>query len=316
MSRSPLIINNITVEPGTEQEVSLHVGRLPSDTRINIKLKVFHAKKPGPSLLVLAGIHGDEINGVEIVRRALADRLFQNLERGSVIAIPLLNVYGFINFSREVPDGKDVNRSFPGRQSGSLASRVARALTQKVLPHIDCGVDFHTGGSNNYNFPQVRYSKGHAPAESLAQAFQPPVILANKPIAKSLRKVSKDQGKPIIVFEGGENARFDGFAIERGLRGLTNIMRYLGLKAGEPSGDLSLQFDRSTWLRAAKAGIFQWTKSSGQWVQKGEPIGRISDPYGELSIPVVAPRGGFIIGHNNSPVVSTGDALFHISYQG
>ena len=315
MKQSPLVVNNVSVEPGTHKEVLLNVGRLPSDTRINIKLKVFHARKPGPSLLVLAGIHGDEINGVEIVRRALAKGLFENLDCGSVIAIPLLNVYGFINFSREVPDGKDVNRSFPGSQSGSLASRVARALTKKVLPLVDCGVDFHTGGSNNYNYPQIRYSLGDGSAEALARAFQPPIILGNKPISKSLRKVSRDQGKPILVYEGGENARFDGFAIERGLRGLQNLLAHLGLKSGVAAGDSSIAFDRSSWLRASRAGIFEWSKSSGQWVRKGEPIGRISDPYGDRTVPVISKRAGFIIGHNNSPVVSTGDALFHIAYE-
>ena len=160
-----LLIHKTEISPGEQAVVKIPVGRLPSGNQIRMEANVYRAQKEGPTVLVMAGVHGDEINGVEIVRRALASGLFEQLQSGSVVAIPLVNVYGFINFSRAVPDGKDVNRSFPGSMKGSLASRVARALTKKVLPQIDFTVDYHTGGDSLHNHPQIRYSKGHAESE-------------------------------------------------------------------------------------------------------------------------------------------------------
>ncbi|MCB0619310.1 MAG: succinylglutamate desuccinylase/aspartoacylase family protein [Saprospiraceae bacterium] len=311
---SPFVIQNTTFDPGEQGIAHLTVGRLPSDTRIQINIHVYRSTEPGPTLLVMAGVHGDEINGVEIVRRTIAHGYFEQLQRGSVIAIPLLNVYGFINFSREVPDGKDVNRSFPGNLKGSLASRVARTLTKKVLPLIDFGVDFHTGGRNHYNFPQVRYTKNDPKAGELAAQFAAPFTLGKSPLAKSLRKVARDAGKPILVYEGGENQRFDGFSIEKGLAGLRRVLAAQDMIAEKVEPEDTLYFTQTTWIRAARAGLFRWSKRSGHAIRRGEPLGVINDPYGMDEIPVVAPRDGYIVGHNNAPVVSTGDALFHVAY--
>ena len=311
---SPFVIQNTTFDPGEQGIAHLTVGRLPSDTRIQINIHVYRSTEPGPTLLVMAGVHGDEINGVEIVRRTIAHGYFEQLQRGSVIAIPLLNVYGFINFSREVPDGKDVNRSFPGNLKGSLASRVARTLTKKVLPLIDFGADFHTGGRNHYNFPQVRYTKNDPKAGELAAQFAAPFTLGKSPLAKSLRKVARDAGKPILVYEGGENQRFDGFSIEKGLAGLRRVLAAQDMIAEKVEPEDTLYFTQTTWIRAARAGLFRWSKRSGHAIRRGEPLGVINDPYGMDEIPVVAPRDGYIVGHNNAPVVSTGDALFHVAY--
>jgi len=312
MKLQAFTIHTTTIEPGQNEVLRLQVGRLPSDTRIHMNINVYRSEKAGPTLLALAGVHGDEINGVEILRRAIAGGLFENLKRGSVIAIPVLNIYGFNNFSRDVPDGKDVNRSFPGNRKGSLASRVARTLTRKVLPLVDFGVDFHTGGRSHYNYPQVRFTKGDAAAEKWARAFAPPFLIANRPIPKSLRKVACLAGKPIIVFEGGENLRLDGFAIEKGLAGLKRLMYAQGMIAEAPAVENSILFQKTVWLRAARAGMFRWMKQSGHAVQKGEPLAVITDPAGRDEIPVLASRDGYLIGHNNAPVVSQGDALFHI----
>ena len=308
-------VNKIPVSLGEQEVVKLHVGRLPSGNRIQIQAHVYRAEKPGPTMLVLAGVHGDEINGVEIVRRTIEYRMFEKLEMGTVIAIPLLNIYGFINFSREVPDGKDVNRSFPGSRAGSLASRVASTLTKKVLPHIDFGVDFHTGGRSHYNYPQVRFSKGDARSEELARAFSAPYLISNKPIAKSLRKTALDHGKPILVFEGGENLRFDGFSIEKGLAGLRRLMYHQGMIKQSEKEEKSILFARTSWIRAPRSGIFRWSKCSGHKIYKSEPIGVINDPYGQEEIVIYAPRDAYIIGHNNSSVVSQGDALYHLGFE-
>ncbi|MCB0633381.1 MAG: succinylglutamate desuccinylase/aspartoacylase family protein [Saprospiraceae bacterium] len=309
-------INGTEIQPGEQTSLKLSVGQLPSGTRISIHAHVFRSKNPGPSLLVLGGVHGDEINGVEIIRRSVNDGMFNKLTSGSVIAIPLLNIFGFINFSRDVPDGKDVNRSFPGSTAGSLASRVARTITKKILPVVDFGVDFHTGGKSLYNYPQIRFSRNHPESESLAREFAAPFSLEMRPISKSLRKTALDLGKPIIVFEGGESLRYDALAIREGMAGLKRLLLSKNMIHAKPAKKESRLFRKTKWVRAEKAGMFLWLKSSGSKVEKGEIIGQINGPYGKGdTIWVKAIETGTIIGHNNAPVVSQGDALFHIAYE-
>lgn len=306
-------INKIIIKPGESKEVRINVGNLASGTRIHIPVNVYRSNKKGPTLLVLGGVHGDEINGVEIVRRSIEQQMFANLKKGSVIAIPLLNVYGFINFSREVLHGKDVNRSFPGTSKGSLASRVARALTKNILPYVDYGIDFHTGGDSRYNFPQIRYTSTDPQAKKLAKAFGAPVTLQRGTIAKSLRKVAKDMGVSMLVYEGGESSRFDGFSIDSGIAGLRRLLQHLKMTDTKLPSLPSQVYAKTTWIRSDHAGIFVWSKSSGNMVTKGEPLGYVHDPNGQKSYKVVAKYDGFLIGHNNAPVISQGDALFHLA---
>lgn len=303
------------VAPGETTSIRIPVGRLPSDTRIYVHLNVFNSLRPGPVMLVLGGVHGDEINGIEIVRRTIEQKYYERLKCGAVIAIPLLNVYGFINFSREVPDGKDVNRSFPGSTTGSVASRVARLLTKNVIPSVDFIIDFHTGGASRYNYPQLRCTKGDAQSLNLARSFNPPFIVYKPVISKSLRRFARSKNIPIIVFEGGEALRLDGFSINKALRGLERVMESKGMIDGPISAPQRTVIIKSAiWLRASSAGIFTWHKSSGARVKKGEPIGIITDPNGTKRSAVLANRAGYIIGHNNASVVNQGDALFNIGY--
>jgi uncharacterized protein len=310
-----LIVNKKKIFPGENQVLKINVARLPSGTVISLRIHVYRSENPGPVMLVMGGVHGDEINGVEIVRRTIRQGLFENLKAGSVIAIPLLNIYGFINFSRDVSEGKDVNRLFPGNMSGSLASRVAATITKRVLPAIDFGVDFHTGGGSRYNYPQIRFSKGDKKAEKLAKTFAAPYLLCKANFPKSLRKIAMGLKKPILVYEGGESLRFDGLSIEKGLAGLKRVMHsHKMIDSALPPLVEPKIFNKTSWLRASRSGIFLWWKQSGAKVNAGEPLGIINDPYGENSVRVLAHRSGYIIGHNNAPVVSQGDALFHIGY--
>lgn len=265
-------------------------------------------------MLFMSGVHGDEVNSVEIVRRTLAGRMFEQLQRGSVVAIPLMNVYGFNNFSRDVPDGKDVNRSFPGSSNGSMAARVAHIFTKHIMPVIDFGVDFHTGGNSNYNYPQIRYSAGDVLSKELAEQFGAPYTVASKPIAKSLRKTALDHGKQVLVFEGGENLRFDQLSIDKGLEGIQRLLHSQEMLSDEPPSPAApaIHIEKTNWMRADRPGIFRWLKQSGEQVSPGEVLAVINDPYGMDEIPVVAKKAGHIIGHNNNPVVGMGDALFHI----
>ena len=309
-------INGIDIAPGEQNSIKISVGQLPSGTRISIHAHIYRSTVPGPTMLALGGVHGDEINGVEIIRRAVENGVFEHLVKGNVIAIPLLNIYGFINFSRDVPDGKDVNRSFPGSTSGSLASRVARTITKKILPLVDFGIDFHTGGRSLYNYPQIRFSQNHPASEQLALDFAPPFALGMSTIPKSLRRTALDLDKPIIVFEGGESLRYDALSIEKGLQGLERVLLQKGMLKGRIKNNKVKVFKKTKWIRAEKAGMFLWIKCSGNSVNKGDVIGQINGPYGKSeTIWVKAKETGMIIAHNNAPVVSQGDALFHIAYE-
>jgi predicted deacylase len=310
-----IILGNNEISPGEISKVNYNVGNLPSGTRVAIQMEIFRSIEPGPHILVMGGVHGDEVNGVEIVRRTLENNMYRGLFRGSVIVVPLLNVYGFINFSRDVPDGKDVNRSFPGSRAGSLASRVARILTKNILPQVDIIIDCHSGGQTRFNYPQIRISKEDTDSYELAMAFNPPFLLHKGVLRGSLRKVAKVAQKPCLTYEGGEALRFDGFSINRGVKGIARTLHYLGM-VPDPGGSVipSIEINHTSWVRASQAGIFLWSKCSGAKISKGEPLGNIGDPYGTVKVSVLAPRDGYILGHANAPLVNHGDALFHIGY--
>ncbi len=300
--------------PGTSGVVSIDIADLPSGTKIHLPIHVFRSETEGPTVLISGGLHGDEVNGVEIVRKTLVNQYFENLEIGSVIVIPLINIYGFINFSRAVPDGKDVNRSFPGTSKGSLASQVAHVLSTEIIPLIDLGVDFHTGGASRYNYPQIRFSPASEKAKEYAMAFNAPVSIESSIIEKSFRETAHKMGKDIIVFEGGESLRYDPLSIKEGLRGIKKLLTHLEMiHPSEIEKQNSKYFTSKSWQRAEISGLFIWSKSSGDEVKEGEVIASIHDPHNTYNYEVKAKQDGFIIGHNNAPVVNQGDALFHFA---
>lgn len=307
-----LNIAGTSIGLGENVKIDLNVARLPSHTLIDIPVHVYRAKEDGPVLLLLAGMHGDEVNGIEIIRRMVVDKtIFPH--KGSIIVIPILNVFGFLNYARDVPDGKDVNRSFPGNNRGSLASRIAYLFMKEIFPHVDYGLDFHTGGGNRTNYPQTRCLVEKESHFELAQAFGAPFMINSKLRDKSLRKQATLKGKPIIVYEAGEAQRFDEFAIREGIAGTLRVMNYLGIGnyEVEPSGG-SILFSSSTWIRASHSGLFRSFIKTGQEVKKNQILGTITDPYGSMEIKVKARVQGHIVGLNNSPVISQGDALVHI----
>ncbi len=311
-----LNIDGKEFQRGESDLLNLYVSRLPSGNRINIQTYVFTSANPGPTVLIMGGVHGDEINGIQIVRKTLEERVFDRLISGSIIAIPLLNVFGFINFSRDVPDGKDVNRSFPGSSSGSLASRTASVLTKKILPHVDIAIDLHTGGASRYNYPQIRYSKKDVKAKKLARSFGAPYIIEKPWITKSFRKTANQMDISVLVYEGGESVRLDGFSIDIGVAGIKRTLKALGMIDTAPVANHDCQIFKTTgWVRASEAGLFTWTKESGSFVRKGEQLGVIDSPQADRTKRILARRNGYIIGHNNASVVYNGDALFNIAYE-
>ncbi|MGB3467248.1 MAG: succinylglutamate desuccinylase/aspartoacylase family protein [Cyclobacteriaceae bacterium] len=306
-------INGHIINPGETKKVVINIAKLPSHSLIDISITVSRAVKPGPVLLLSGGLHGDEINGIEIVRRMI-DEGRHIPEIGTTICIPVINVYGFIHFSRYVPDGKDVNRSFPGRKNGSLASRVAHYLVNDIIPIIDYGVDFHTGGADRTNYPQIRAMMDDPVNLELAKAFHPPFILHSSYRAKSFRQSASRKSKKILVYEGGESARFDEFAIQQGVDGAVRLMHHLGMVAAPKKSPEfeSLYLDKSGWVRAKVSGIFQAHVISGIAVTKNQLLGHITDPFGDFKIPVKSNYNGYIIGLNNNPIVHAGDAIVNI----
>ncbi|MCB2379924.1 succinylglutamate desuccinylase/aspartoacylase family protein [Hymenobacter sp. BT635] len=307
-----LHINGLTIRPGEQVLTRLVISRLPSGTVIDVPVYVFRSTQPGPTVLLMAGMHGDEVNGIETIRRLIRRDLLHPL-RGTIIAIPILNIYGFLNFSREVPDGKDVNRSFPGHPRGSLASRVAHRFMREILPLVDCGIDFHTGGAARSNFPQVRCQLGSPDSDALAQAFAAPFTLHSALRPGSLREAAFKQGKSIIVYEAGESLRLDEDGIELAIAGTFRVLHHLGMVAeATPPAQPSIVCLRHTWLRAKFAGLFRSHVQNGQYLEKGQTYGSVADPYGEQAVRLESPVAGYIIGLNHMPVVNQGDALLHV----
>ena len=310
-----LTISNQEVQPGEFREININIARLPSHTLIDTPIYISRSLEEGPVLALIAGMHGDELNGMEIVRRIL-DRGLYKVNRGTVICMPVINVYGFLNYSREVPDGKDVNRSFPGSRSGSLASRVAYYLMHEVIPVIDYGIDFHTGGAMRSNYPQVRAVLRDDLNLELANAFCAPFTIDAAFRPNSLRREASRKGKKIIVFEGGESLRFDPHAIEEGVAGTLRLMKHLGMIDSAPEAKEENRVIWNTaWVRARHAGLFQPNVDSGQLVHRGEWVGTITDPFGEFKEEVKSTQTGYIIGINNGPVINAGDALLHLGME-
>jgi predicted deacylase len=305
-------IANHEIKAGEFREININIARLPSHTLIDTPIYVSRSMKDGPVLALIAGMHGDELNGMEIVRRIL-DQGLHKVKRGTVVCMPVINVYGFLNYSREVPDGKDVNRSFPGRRTGSLASRVAYYLMHEVIPFIDCGIDYHTGGAMRANYPQVRALLRDDKNMELADAFCAPFTIDAPFRPNSLRKEASRKGKNIIVYEGGESLRFDISAIEEGVAGTLRLMKHLGMidSAPEPKEQNKVIWNTS-WIRAKHAGLFQPSVQCGQLVTRGQWVGTITDPFGEFKEEVKAFETGYVIGLNNGPVINAGDALMQL----
>ena len=305
-------INGTIIGLGENARVNLNVYYLPTGAKMEVPIYIFRSKKKGPTVLFMAGMHGDEINGIEILRNLLKEKYFEKLERGNVIAIPIVNVIAFLNRSRELLDGRDLNRCFPGTRSGSLGSRIAYDLTKKIIPIIDFGVDFHTGGDEINNYPQVRCAFDDERNIELAKSFGAPFILNSPYRDKSLRKEAAKQGKPILVYEAGESFRFSTVGITEGINGCLRLMKNLKMLDVSTPKPQSITLHGSRWVRARVSGLFRTTKKFGQYVEKDQVIGVVSSPYAELEKPLIAPDNGFLIGINNKPVVNEGDALMHI----
>src|SRR5690554_5368363 len=314
--QKPFELLGETIAPGKTARITLEVAKLHTNTPIQIPVIVSHATKVGPTLLLLAGLHGDEINGIEAVRR-IVKKGWHKPNHGTVICIPVVNVFGFLNLSREFPDGRDLNRVFPGTKNGSLASRFAFQFVKKILPVADFCLDFHTGGRSRFNVAQLRVMKGDEKSMKYANIFNAPFTIYSKTISKSYRETCYKLGKMVLLFEGGKSMDSNKDIATHGVDGTMRILNHLGmLKPRFLSPDPvapSIIIENSTWLRAKYSGLLHMKVACGKHVEKGEYIATITDPYGKFRHKVIAPNTGYIINTNESPIVYQGDAILHLS---
>lgn len=297
---------------GESKLIKIPVDRLPTGTLIEIPVYVFNGDKLGPTVLLQGGMHGDEVNSIELVRRMLIDKSYK-IHQGCVIVVPLLNIFGFLNLSRDM-HGKDVNRSFPGSKNGSLASRVAHYLMKELVKNVDFAIDFHTGGAQRSNFPQIRYTPNDQRAFQLAKLFNAPMMFTSKLIPKSFRNQCYKNNIPVIVYEGGESLRLNENAILQGINGTLRVLQHFKMIANTvkiPQNNKTVEIATRKWIRAKAAGLFNVKVVNGAKVKKGQILGHIMDTYGETNFAIKAPNDGYIIAKNNFPVVNMGDALFH-----
>lgn len=316
VEKKPLIILGTEVNPGETKEVNFDVANLHTASPIDVPVIISRSKKEGPTVLFTAGIHGDEVNGVEIIRQLIAKGINQP-KCGTIICMPVINIFGFINLKREFPDGRDLNRVFPGSKGGSLASRVANKLIKEVVPHADLIIDFHTGGSGRFNAPQLRYTKTQKNLDELAGVFGAPFVLYSKNLTKSFRSTCTKLGKDLLLFEGGKSFHIDDVVTNSGVNGSKRILKHLGMlktvfKSSKPKKKCVFITD-SKWQRAKYSGMFKAAISVGAKVEKEDIIGNITDPYGKFNYFVRAQNSGYVINVNELPIVYQGDALFHIS---
>jgi predicted deacylase len=307
-----LRINGTTIPPGTRATLELPVARLYTHADLVLPVKVINGSKLGPVLFVTAAIHGDEINGVEIIRRLLRQLRAEEL-CGALIAVPVVNVHGFLQRSRYLPDRRDLNRSFPGSARGSLAARVAHRVMQSIVARATHGVDLHTAATHRVNLPQIRADLSHAPTRRLAEGFGAPLLLNADVPDGSLRQAAMDKGLPVLLFEGGEGMRLDEGAIAVGLRGIVRVMCLLDMLPGAVPAGAPVVAVTSSWVRAQGSGMFLPAVQVGAAVEKGAPLGVIAHPFDDLDVPLQAPFDAVIIGLSRMPLVHEGEALIHLA---
>lgn len=313
--QGPLVINGQTIEAGENKTIILNSYELHTKTRLEIPVHVIRAKEPGPSILLSAGMHGEETNGIEIIRKVISREEVQSIKRGTLVAIPVINVISFLFGSRDLPDGRDLNRCFPGTRKGSVGSRIAYDLMQHVIPVIDFGVDFHTGGAKINNFPQIRCVFDFADNIDLGLRFSAPLIIDSPYRDGTFRQEAAKKHKPILVYEGGESMRFDYKAINEGIQGCLRLMHSFEMIDLNLPGNASVKIRKDTWVRANSSGLFHMSVSNGAHVHKGDLLGVIFNPFGDTEEKVVSTVDGYIVGINNQPVVNQGDALVHIGVE-
>jgi predicted deacylase len=315
MLNNPFILLGKEIPEGKRTVLDLEVAKLHTRTTVKVPVIIERSHNPGPVVLLLAGIHGDETNGVGIIREII-DLGINKPKNGTIICIPVFNIFGYLIQTREFPDGRDLNRMFPGTLNGSLASQFAYQFTKEIAPFVDYVIDFHTGGGERDNIAQIRCSKHDEKALELAKVFNPPMIVFSNNITKSLRDTLHKMGKTVLLFEGGKSKELNPTVINEGVNGTKNVLIRLGVIEGEITvRETPIFVEKAKWLRASHSGMFKIRVANGSFVKKREVLGVIQDPFGEFKKKIYAPFNCHIFCINKTPIVNKGDALFHLSLE-
>lgn len=302
--------------PGTRKTIEIPVAKLYTHTPLNIPVEIIHGRREGPVLMVCGAIHGDEICGVEIVRRVVKNSALRHL-RGTLVAVPIVNIFGFLQRTRYLPDRRDLNRCFPGTESGSLGGRIAYLVRTQVMEHVTHIIDLHTGAINRFNLPQIRAELESPETARMAEAFGAPVVINAGLREGSLRAYADSQDIPVITYEGGEALRFDEVVISSGVKGVVRVMRELEMvppqKTRKTPQKRSEIAANSQWVRADIDGIMRPVAKLGQRVRKGQKLAMVADPFGQSETAITSPCSGIVICVNNLPLVNEGEAIYHIA---
>jgi len=310
----PFEIAGTAIAPGARRAIELPVAPLPTDTSLSLSVMVVNGLRPGPTMWLSGAVHGDELNGIEIIRQVLG-LVHPRTLAGTILAVPIVNVFGFLNESRYLPDRRDLNRSFPGSPRGSLTARLAHRFVTEVIAPSDTGIDFHTGSDHRTNLSQIRVDLAQPGIARMASAFAAPVTVNASQRDGSLRSYCAQLGKPILVYEGGEANRFNELAIRGGVAGTLRVLADLEMWSGEPPPATapSIIVEHSRWERAHRSGIVRIDVHPGQRVERGEVLGVIAGALGDRPLAVRASTPGIVLGYSRHPMVSQGDALVHIA---
>lgn len=315
LRQTPFDFGGAAIAAGETQTVTLPVSTLPDHTPVGLQVAVHHGKRAGPTLCVSAAVHGDEVIGVEIVRRLLRAPQLEAL-RGTLLVVPVVNSYGFLSRSRYLPDRRDLNRCFPGHPSGSLGSRLAHIFLNDVVLRCDFGIDLHSAAIHRTNLPQVRISPSDPVTRAMAMDFGAPVVLTSALRDGSLRAVAGAEGVPILLYEAGEGLRFDEMAVRAGVAGILRVMRGRGMLPAKGISKPKVApylCTASRWLRAPAGGLLRTFRAEGDTVAEGDVLASVSDPFGAVETDLIAPGPGILIGRAMLPVVNEGDAVFHLA---
>lgn len=310
-----ITIFNETILPGKSKTINMQIGKLHTMTDLHIPIIVERSKKEGPVVLFTAGLHGDEINGTEIVRELIVKKI-NKPKRGTIICIPVINIFGFVNQTREFPDGRDLNRIFPGSKTGSLASQFAYYILKEIIPHIDYAIDFHAGGAQRFNAPQIRIVPNNTELKTLSDVFGAPFTLYSNNISGSFRSSCDKMNVKMLLFEGGKSVDINNGVTKEAVEGTKRFLTHFDMLKNKheiSKPHQTIYIETSDWIRANFSGMFHGLKQIGSYVTKGELLAKISDPFGKVSHKLKAPHAGYLINVNDAPIVYQGDAVFHIS---
>lgn len=311
---SKLTICDTNIHPGEEVKLALPLPEMYSCSPLYMPIRVVHGTKEGPVVVILSGLKGTELNGLETVNR-LIDSIKGKDLAGTVIAIPVMNVYGLTHYPLTLPMGRDLNSCFPGNEKGSFGERIAQIVTNEILSKADLCIELQTGGLNHNILPQVYCNLSDSKVRNLAKKFRSPVITNVSFGGNKLRMTTEDLNIPLLVYQAGEAMRFDENAIQLGIDGIRNIFNELGMLRIGLVEDIAPIFSREEeWLVAHKGGILHTDVSLGQTLEKGERIGYISDPFGNDEIePIYIADKGIVVGVNTAPLIHEGLPIFKVA---